>query len=171
MQSHSEKLGFRASTYVFLEGISSQPQNSAQVVQIKLFILYLPRDLTLGFSCQCNHFVPTAVQKKAFPLNGWANVRIKITHSGDEVWEGQVRQSSFLQVPVFMEDPLLISRRNRRECVNATGRHRKHLESTFPNCTRVSMNGLQKAVTWVLSLEPNRRAKGSKSATPAPKLC
>lgn len=65
-------------------------------------------------------------------MNGWANVRIKITHSRDEVWKGWGKTK---QLSVLRGDPLLISLRDRRECVNATGKHRKHLESSFPDGT------------------------------------
>lgn len=51
--------------------------------------------------------------KKVFTLNGWANVRIKIPHSRDEVWKGGVGQalcpgislqrSSFLNFPEGQE--------------------------------------------------------------------
>lgn len=38
------------------------------------------------------------------------------------------------QLSVLRGDPFLISLRDRRECVNATGKHRKHLESSVPSC-------------------------------------
>lgn len=70
-------------------------------------------------------------------MNSWANVRIKITHSRDEV---QKKWGKTKQLSVVRGDPLLISLRDRRDHVNATGKHRKHLESRFPEDTWYAHN-------------------------------
>lgn len=100
-------------------------------VWLKLLISHLPWSF-LGCSHQHSHCVPknlsSELYKKIFSLKGWANVRIKTTHSRDGVGKGQVRRGSCLQLSICSKKPFLISLRDRRERVNATGKHGKHLE-------------------------------------------
>lgn len=79
-------------------------------VWLKLLISHLPWSF-LGCSHQRSHCVPknlsSELYKKIFSLKGWANVRIKTTHSRDGVGKGQVRRGSCLQLSICSKKTLL----------------------------------------------------------------
>lgn len=80
------------------------------------------------------------------------------------------------QLSVLRGDPFLISLRDRRECVNTTGKHRKRLESSVPSClcctqTLSAESGYMGSVPSAKTYMKGLSSGSLKLATQAPRTC